>query len=301
MRLMKVSFALTGPLLTVALLAAGCLPEPMPAIDGATVLTDNTSLRIDASTSARTMFTLGAGERVEILRKQGTWYLVRDKDLIEGWMGEINLLRDTTRVAMEATLAASTSLPVQNTVRAREQVNLRLEPGRETAIIRRLRRGTTLEVLERATTPRPESDATDVWFKVRPEPDQIGWVYAQLIEWDTPEAISGFTEGRTYTAIHLLKEVDDPEVGPVSWYVAAERRDDTEPAYAFDGIRVFIWNLAKHQYETTLRLRNLRGRYPLELTGDAENPGFRFQVLDREGTLTVREFVMRGTLPREVR
>ena len=290
-----------GFILFAALSGAGCLPEPLPTIDEATVLSDNTSVRIEASSAARTLFTLNAGERVEILEEQETWYLVRDKDSIEGWMSEINLLRDTTRVAMEAMLRAAATLPVQNTARAREEVNLRLDPGRDTAVIRRLRRGTTLEVLERATTPRPDTDLTDIWVKVRPAPDQIGWVYAQLIDWDTPEAISGFTEGRTYTATQLLKQVDDPEVGMVSWYVAAERRDDTDPAHAFDGIRVFIWNIEEHQYETTLRLRNLGGRYPLELTGDAQNPGFRFQIADSEGNLTVREFVMRGTLPREIR
>ena len=283
------------------MLVASCVPAMDPAIDEATILRDNTSVRIDGTSSSRTMFMLNEGDRVSIIEKQGTWYRVRDQDLIEGWMDESTLLRDSTRQVLAARVDDARDQPVQNTARTTNQVNLRLEPGRRTTIIRRLRRGAALEVLERATTPRPDSDATDIWFKVRPSADEVGWVYYQLMEYDIPEAIRPFTEGRLYTAVHRLKRVEDPEEGPIDWYVVAERRPETAPELDFDGIRVFIWNLEERQYETTLRLRNLQGSYPVELTGDENQPGFRIHVLGRDGEPTVREFVMRGTLPREVR
>ena len=288
-------------LLVVLLQTSGCLPEPLPAIDEATVLADNTSVRLDASSSARTLFRLDQGERVSIIEKRATWYLVRDRDQLEGWMDESTILRDATAAAMRLALSQAASQPVQNTAEAQEIVNLRLDPGRDTDIIRQLRRGTSLEVLERQTTPRPDRNTTDIWFKVRPSPDEIGWVYSQLIEFDIPEAILPFTEGRTYTAVQQLNQIEDPQEGLVNWYVVGERRPETDPALDFDGLRVFIWNLEEQQYETTLRLRNLRGMYPLERTGNDDEPGFRFRVLDADGESRTREFVMRGTLPREVR
>jgi SH3-like domain-containing protein len=287
--------------LGLSFMFTGCLPEPEPAIDEATVLRDNTSLRIGASSASRTMYTLYEGDRVSILEKRGTWYRVRDSNQIEGWMDESTILGDLTMAAMRLGVSEASRLPIQNTARAREEVNLRLAPGRDTDVIRRLPRQTTLEVLERSTTRRPDSNATDVWFKVRPLENEIGWVYSGLIEFDTPEPLLPFMEGRTYVAVQKLRQVEDPVVGLIDWYVVAERRSDTETGITYDGIRVFVWNLEEHQYETTLRLRNLNGAYPLERTGEADNPGFRFHVARPDGDTIARYFVMRQTLPREAR
>ncbi len=284
----------------LALTLAACLPEPDPAIDQGTVLADNTPARIGASASSRTLFMLDSGDRVDILSKQGSWYLIRDFERVEGWMDEGSLIRDDTRDAMQAAVVDARERPLQNTASATDTFNLRLAPGRDSAIIRRYRRGTTLEVLDHATTPRPDSDATDVWFLVRPSPEEIGWVFSQLIEFDAPEAILPFMEERTYPAVQRLKTVEDPEVGPVDWYVVAERRSNSDPQFAFDGIRVFIWDLEEHRYETTLRLRNLQGLMPLEPTGDEVDPGFRFYVRGADGAPIPREYVMRQTLPRAV-
>ena len=285
----------------LALTLAACLPEPDPAIDQGTVLADNTPARIDASASSRTLFVLDSGDRVDILSKRGSWYLIRDFERVEGWIDEGSLIRDDTRDAMRAAVVDARARQLQNTATATDTFNLRLAPGRDSAIIRRFRRGTTLEVLDHAATARPDSDATDVWFLVRPSPEEIGWVFSQLIEFDAPEAIRPFMEERTYPAAHRLKTVEDPEVGPVDWYVVAERRNNSDPQFAFDGIRVFIWDIEEHRYETTLRLRNLQGLMPLERTGDEVNPGFRFYVRGADGAPIPREYVMRETLPRAVR
>ena len=290
-----------APLAGVVVLAAACLPEPEPAIDQATVINDNTSVRVEASGSSRTLFMLDAGDRVDILYKDGSWYRVRDVEQIEGWMDESALIRDMTRRAMEAAVAEARDLPAQNTARTTDVVNLRMAPGRDTDTIRRLRRGVELQVLDHDTTPRPGGDATDIWFRVRPSDDEIGWVFSQLIEFDAPEPIRPFMEGRTYVAVQRLKTVEDADMGPRDWYVVAERRDDADPRAAFDGVRVFVWDIEEHRYETTLRLRNLDGRLPLERIGGDEDPGFRFSVLDASGEPVVREYVMRETLPRAVR
>ena len=287
--------------LSCSFLFAGCLPEPDPAIDEATVLLDNTSLRIGPASSTRTMFTLAEGERISILEKQGTWFRVRDGDQIEGWVDESTILSDRSMATMQLGVSEARNWPVQNTATSRDAVNLRLLPGRDTEIIRRLRRGTTtIEVLGRETLPRPDSTATDIWFKVRPSQNEVGWVIASLIQFDAPEPLRPFMEGRIYAGVQKLRQVQDPVAGPIDWYVIAERRSDSPADVAYDGIRVFVWNLEEHQYETTLRLRNLMGVYPLERTGEADNPGFRFHVVGPDGNMIAREYIIRQTLPREV-
>ena len=92
---------------SIVLLTLACIPEMDPAIDEATVLSDNTSVRIDATASARTLFMLDEGARISVIEKRETWYRVRDQDLIEGWMAESTILRDSTRLAMEARVVES--------------------------------------------------------------------------------------------------------------------------------------------------------------------------------------------------
>ena len=89
----------------------------------------------------------------------------------------------------------------------------------------------------------------------------------------------------------IMKALFGEEIADLRYYWSRE--------LAFDGIRVFTWNRNERRHETSLRLRNLRGAYPLELT-DSTPQGFRFHVLDEDGTPQPREFVMRGTIPREV-
>jgi hypothetical protein len=286
-----------SPLVALALIVPSCALEREPVLDQASVIA-NTSVRAEPTSSSRTLFRLPEGERVSILGKSGAWYRVLDKDAFGGWMDETTLLLDSTLEQMRIMLAESAGIEVQNTVTTRDAVNLRVAPGRDSSIVRRLGRNLTLEVLDRATTPGPGGEGTDIWLKVRPGPDQIGWVYAPLVQFGVPDALAPFTEGRIYAGVRVLAEVTDPEVGRVHWYVVAERRPGASPEVAFDGIRVFTWNLNQHRYETSLRLGDLRGAYPVEIIGNP--PGFRFHVLEAAGNPRPREFAMRGTVPREV-
>ena len=127
------------------LVAVGCVSNLDPPIGEATILRNNTSVRMDPIRSSRTIFTLNENDRVSVIEKQETWYRIRDQDLIEGWMEESTLLRDSTKEILVERVANAQNLPVQNTARATEPVNLRLDPGRNTTIIRRLPRETTFE------------------------------------------------------------------------------------------------------------------------------------------------------------
>lgn len=284
----------------IALVLPACAPKPEPVLEQATVVARNSSVRQRNSSTSRTLVTLNAGDKVDILQRQDNWYRIRHGENTQGWMEESTLVTVETLARIKQIADAATGQSTQNTAVTREDVNLRIEPGRSTAVIRKLDAGTKVEVLERTTNPRPGTEGgIDAWLKVRLSPGEVGWVIESLLDFSVPEELAPYTESYTYTAIRPLKTVEDPVAGPVRWYVVGERGPGTDPAIDFDGIRVFTWNLKMHHYETAYRAREIRGVYPLE-SGEANgNPTFRYHQLTGEpAARTAVDFVMNGVVTR---
>jgi len=288
--------------LWIVLLLSSCSPKPEAVLDEATVVARNASVRQKNSSTSRTLVTLNVGDRVDILERQANWYRIRRGPRLQGWMEESTIVTNETKTRTQDLVVASKSQKPQNTIVLREEANFRIEPGRATAIIRRLDAGTKAEVLERTTTPRPGSDTfMDVWLKVRPSPTEVGWVIASLVEFDVPSELAGYTEGYAYSAVKQLNQVQDTLAGPINWYVVGERSQGTDPMVDFEGIRVFTWNLRMHRYETAYRSRDIRGVYPLEIGQDQGNPTFRYHELAADNTTkTPRTFAMYGVVTRSM-
>jgi SH3-like domain-containing protein len=283
------------------LLITSCSPPPEPIIDQATVVAKNTSLRMRNSSTSRTLRVLDSGDKVDILERQDNWYRVRFGEDVQGWMEESTVVTNATRKKIRELVAASENLVPQNTGVLREEANFRIEPGRNTAVIRRLDSGTRVEVLDRVTTPRPGSDSSyDIWIKVRPTPTEVGWVFGGLLDFDTPEDVAQYSEGYVYSAVKTVNRVQDTLAGQINWYVIGEHKNRMDPHLDFDGIRVFTWNLKRHRYETALRLKGLRGVYPLEVGQSDAGPTFRIHELTQDGSNKIpRDFVMYGVVARE--
>lgn len=288
------------PLLGLLLLTS-CAPKPEPAIDKATVAANNSSLRLRNSSTSRTLRVLDSGETVDVLEHQDNWYRVRYGSDVQGWMEESTIVTNQTRKRMQELAAASQNQAPQNTAVLKEDANLRLEPGRSTAIIRRLDSGTKVEVLDRVTKPRPDSDSSrDMWVKVRPAPTEVGWLLANFLDFDIPQEIAGYTEGYTYAAVKMINRVEDPIAGVINWYVIGERKPGASADIDFQGVRVFTWNLKKHRYETAFRTRGMRGVYPLEIGQDGPNPTFRIYEATEDGAGKIaHDYVMYGVVVRE--
>jgi len=158
-----------------------------------------------------------------------------------------------------------------------------------------------VEVLDRTTTPRPNSEtASDAWIKVRSSPTQVGWVFGGLVDFDIPADIAQYSEGYTYAAVKTINRVQDSFAGQINWYIVGERKPGLDPHVDFSGIRVFTWNLKKHRYETAFRTKDLRGVYPLEIGQEGVNPTFRiYEMGDNGAQKTPRDFVMYGVIVRE--
>ena len=275
---MKVVVALLALLLLVS-----CSPQPEPILDQATVVAKNASVRLKNSSTSRTLRTLDTGDRVNVLERQDNWYRIRYGDEVEGWMEESTVVTNATKKRIQELVVASQDQSPQNTAVLHDDANLRIEPGRSSPIIRKLDRGTMVEVLDRTTTPRPNSEtASDAWIKVRSSPTQVGGVFGGLVDFDIPADIAQYSEGYTYAAVKTINRVQDSFAGQINWYIVGERKPGLDPHVDFSGIRVFTWNLKKHRYETAFRTKDLRGVYPLEIGQEGVNPTFRiYEMGDR--------------------
>lgn len=286
--------------LLASFLLTGCAPEPEPILDQATVVARNASVRLKNSSTSRTLRTLTVGDSVEVLERQDNWYRIRYGDDVQGWMEESTVVTNATKNRIQQLVTAAQTLEPQNTAVLHEEANFRIEPGRTTAIIRRLEAGTTIEVLDRVTKPRPGSESSqDVWIKVRPSPTEVGWVLASLVDFDVPSDIAQYTEGYVYAAVKKINYVQDSIAGPISWFVIGERKPGLNPQLDFGGIRVFTWNMKRHRYETAFRTRDIRGVYPLEVGQDGANPTFRVHELSEDGSTKIaHDYVMYGVIVR---
>jgi uncharacterized protein YgiM (DUF1202 family) len=286
------------PLLFVPFLIS-CAPKPEPVLDKGTVVAKNASLRLKNSSTSRTLRVLDTGDKVDVLERQDNWYRVRYGTDIQGWMEESTVVTNETRSKIQQLVASSQNQESQNTAVMKQAANFRLEPGRNTAIIRKLEGGTKVEVLDRVTLPRPGMTSHDIWLKVRPSPTEVGWVLLGSLEFDIPADVSQYSEEYTYAAVKTVNRIQDPIAGQINWYVIGERKPSHDPNVDFEGIRVFTWNLKKHRYETAFRMKGLRGVYPLEVGQNGPNPTFRVYELAEDGTTKMpHDYEMYGVIVR---
>lgn len=297
---MKIMCFALVPLLLVPL--AACSPKGPPSLGEATVNVRNASLRSRDSSTSRTLRVLEPGMKVEILEQQGSWYRVRLGEM-EGWMSASTLLTDAMRNRIQEGVNAAIGQVPQNTGTLARDANLRVDPGRSTAVLRLVPGRSPVEVLERRTIPKEGGPGrADAWLKVRTSPTEIGWLLSTFVEFDVPEGIAPYTEDYIYSAVKTLNSIEDPVAGTIRWYVVGERRPGSDPELDFTGIRVFTWNMRKQRYETAFRKQGLRGVYPLEVERVANNPTFRIYELDADGkTKQRRDYVMNGVIVRETK
>ncbi len=146
---------------------------------------------------------------------------------------------------------------------------------------------------------KPAGPDMEDWFLVRGK-DKAGWAVARMIDMAIPDDVAQYAEGKPIVAWQVLNEVvsDDQKKAQYIWATS----DEAGLPYDFTGIRVFIWNMRHHRYETSYRERNLRGVYPLAVgkaqlkTGEV--PTFTITTLDNAGNRVSRELVLLGNVVR---
>ncbi|HSU18906.1 MAG TPA: SH3 domain-containing protein [Acidobacteriaceae bacterium] len=273
------------------------------------------------------------GEKLQVLARDRRFVKVRTPNGTEGWL-EARLTADQGIAdQFEALHTAHLKDPVVASASARDDVYLHISPGRETDRFFRLSEGDPINLLKRATVPKPPAPGAapvaqpkmapvvdrvkgtatiapaappepvmEDWWLVRGAQGQTGWVYSRLIDVNIPDAVARYAEGQRIVGAYVLNMVNDPDSGvlnngqPVTEipeYLTVVGSYKAGLPYDFDQVRVFIWNVKKHRYETSFRERNIEGYLPVALfkskdpygkgpEAALELPAFSYKVLSAD-------------------
>jgi SH3-like domain-containing protein len=194
--------------------------------------------------------------------------------------------------------------PVVATGVLRDDLYLHVKPGRDTDRFYLLPENDKLQLLIRASVPKPappqgvlpaahaasksakgKKEALpgepqipmEDWWLIRDSQGRVGWMLARRLDVDVPDEIAGYSEGQKIVGAYLLTKVYDSESSLpdklVPEYVSVTNAYKDGLPYDFDQVRVFTWNVKKHRYETAYRQRNLQGYLPVIISAGKGTQG----------------------------
>ena len=229
-----------------------------------------------------------------------------------GWI-EDHMVIDQATFDQFNSLQQQAHVPVVATGVLRDDLYLHVKPGRDTDRFYLLSENEKLQLLVRASVPKPlppqgllappsgkgKKPAPDEppaipmedWWMVRDTHGQVGWLLARRLDVDVPDEIAGYSEGQKIVGAYVLTKVYDSESSlpdkMVPEYVSVTNAYKDGLPYDFDQVRVFTWNTKKHRYETAYRQRNVEGYLPVTI-GQGKNlqgqplPNFTITVATSE-------------------
>lgn len=243
--------------------------------------------------------TVTNGEKLTVLERGRRAIKVRTPDGAVGWIKELDVADQATADRFDALRKEHEKDPVVATAAANNDVYLHVSPGRKTDHFYRLNEGDTMSLLARATVQKPETPGAataaaaaakpgeppapppmEDWWLVRDAKGDTGWIYSRMIDVTAPDAMARYAEGQRIVGAYLLTKVEDPDSGwvdngktvtQIPEYVTVLAPYKAGLPYDFDQIRVFIWNVKKHRYETAFREHNIAGYLPVTLS-EKTNP-----------------------------
>jgi SH3-like domain-containing protein len=147
--------------------------------------------------------------------------------------------------------------------------------------------------------PAPAPAQTEDWWLARDAKGQTGWIYSRMIDVNVPDTLARYAEGQRIVGAYVMAHVQDPDSGildhgqtvtDIPEYVTVLSPYNAGLPYDFDQVRVFIWNLRKHRYETAFREHEIAGYLPVEVAiqkdpygnspaDQTPQPSFTYRVL----------------------
>jgi uncharacterized protein YgiM (DUF1202 family) len=243
------------------------------------------------------------GQRLEVLEHGRRYFRVKTEKGEVGWISEKSIATQDVFDAFEGLRKEHQDDPVVASAKVDDEANLHLKPGRESQIFYLLPENDKVELLKRATLPKPATGmatpvvttkATEVkaadataepaipmedWWLIRDGKGRTGWLLSRRIDVDVPDSISRYSEGQRIVGAYILSTVYDPDASdqpdknvPIYVTVLAPLHAAGLP-YDFDQVRVFTWNLKMHRYETALREKNIEGYLPVKIAKSTDPYG----------------------------
>lgn len=308
--------------LCLAMLSGCSYLRPKPTAEYVYVTAKQTFLRDRVAAVSNRTATVENGQRLQVLEHGRRYYRVQTEKGEQGWIDEKAVATEQVFDAFKALAETHLSDPAVASAVVQDEVNLHLKPGRTTEVFYRLAEGDKLQLLQRATLPKPLTQAAapesaaagkasegvppiamEDWWLARDARGRAGWLLSRYVDVDTPDAVSEYAEGQRLIAAYVLTTVhddgakqDDKDI-PIYLTVLAPPHEAGLP-YDFDQVRVFTWNMKMHRYETAYREKNIEGYLPVTIkmgidpygksaSAQTALPAFTYKVLPADAGVVV--------------
>lgn len=245
-----------------------------------------------AAVSNRTA-TVENGEKLKVLEHGRRFLRVQTDKGEQGWIDEKIVASQQVYDQFQALAAEHKDDPTVSTAVVSDDVYLHIAPGRESERFYRLEEGDKLQLLKRASLPRPipswvqpvakAKDAGPVkpamedWWLVRDQRGETGWMVSRIMNVNVPDTLVRYSEGQRVVGAYVLTTVNDPDAPGdnknIPEYVTVTSPYEAGLPYDFNQARVFIWNVKKHRYETSYRDKNIEGYLPVTVKMAADPYG----------------------------
>ncbi len=144
---------------------------------------------------------------------------------------------------------------------------------------------------------KPEAPPVmEAWTLVRTKNQETGWVLSRNLMMSIPDDVAQYAEGKHITSYFDLGIINDDERGPKhNWLWTTISGSE---AFDFDSWRVFLWNRHRHRYETSYRMREVEGYFPVRVDPGASTSlarTFHLVTKDDNGRYRERTYNFDGT------
>ena len=264
--------------------------RPKPAREYVYVTAKETFLRDRVAAVSNRTGTVENGEKLQVLEHGRRFLKVQTPKGEQGWIDEKVVATQEVFDQFKALAREHKKDPAVATAVVRDEVNLHLKPGRETERFYRLLEGDKVQLLERATLPKPIPPgampartpangpdkvaplppiAMEDWWLGRDGAGRTGWLLSRMIDVDAPDSVTRYAEGQRIVGAYVLTTVHDEgaegDNKDIPIYLTVMGPYLAGLPYDFDQVRVFTWNLKMHRYETAFREKNIEGFLPVKI------------------------------------
>ena len=282
--------------LCVAMLSGCAHLRSRPEAQYVYVTAKQTFLRDRVAAVSNRTATVENGQRLQLLEHGRHFYRVRTEKGEQGWIREDQVATQQVFDEFKALAETHRGDPAVASAVVQDEVNLHLKPGRTTEVFYRLAEGEKLQLLERATLPKPVTAgaapvktvdaqgaesappiAMEDWWLARDARGRAGWLLSHYVEVDAPDSLTRYAEGQRFVGAYVLTTVHDDGADQdnkdIPIYLTVMSPYSAGLPYDFDQVRVFTWNLKMHRYETAFREKNIEGYLPVTIKMAADPYG----------------------------
>ncbi len=262
------------------------------------VVAKQTYLRDRVAAVSNRVALVSNGQPLEVVERGRRFLRTKTSKGEVGWIEDHMVIDQATYDQFAELQQQHAHDPVVATGVLRDDLYLHVKPGRETDRFYLLPENQKLQLLIRASVPKPAAPQglltlphpasaakgkkaaalapgepavpMEDWWLVRDSRGQVGWLLARRLDVDVPDEIGGYSEGQKIVGAYVLTKVYDPESSLpdklVPEYVSVTNAFKDGLPYDFDQVRVFTWNVKKHRYETAYRQRSIEGYLPVTIS-----------------------------------